>query len=758
MASPKKIRGRLKRFKFQKPGWCIAEVERIGGGEDGNIFTAVGTLDQITEGEEAEFEGEWQLHPKFGDQFKVSGLALTVPRDQRGVMGFLERLPQIGPTRAKLICEHFGPENVFDVIESSPERLANIPGITPEHIAEISESYASQRDRRDLIVRLKQVGLTDWQQSKVFEWAAVQAAKSGEEKSTKAPNHAARKRFIEEALDQNPYVWTDIKGFGFVTVDRIALGAGVKRSDLNRVCAGLMYTLEQAEQQGHCYLPGNELLGVLDELTGCRGKVVETALQSLRTMGRIVYRNYTGKGSIPDVYGFKLDQAESAVAGFIAMREHDEDLAVELGLEAGRLRMESAGAELNEEQRTAVLLGQAPVEAIPLLVITGGPGTGKTTILREVCDRLEQRQLTIGLMSPTGKAAKRLSEQTGREATTIHRKLRWSPTEEGFALNELEPLPYDVVVIDEASMIDVELASVLQAAVSHTTKVIFVGDVDQLPSVGPGTVLRDLIVSGRVPTVRLKQVYRQSEHSYINVNAQLMNQGKDLFLDPAADDFFWHPCDSAGDAFQTVLRLVEEEIPRVHGVDAVKDVQVLAPVRKGDIGIFRFNAELQQLLNPPTGMRPIEIRSPKGATFRIGDKVRHIKNNYDLRVYNGETGIVTDIREIREDGKRRTCTVVDYGDRAVRYPTVGNLAELVLNYGGTIHSSQGSEYPVTVVLCHSYNSFMLSRNLIYTAITRAKQAVYLVGDEKGLRRALRNVEVSRRHTQLADRIREAASE
>lgn len=748
-----KIRGRLKRFRFQKPGWAIAEVERLGGdvGTD-DIFTAVGALDSIAEGEEAELEGEWQLHPKFGEQFKVSTLTLTIPRDQRGVMGFLDRLPQIGPRRAQLICEHFGAAEVFAVIEANPERLAEISGLTTDHIAAIVASYQEQRDRRDLIVTLKRIGLTDWQQSKIFEWAAIQAQQSGEEKHAGAPNHAARKRCIEEALAANPYVWTEIRGFGFVTVDRIALAAGVKRTDQHRACAAIEHALEQAEQRGHCYLPGKELLGLVDELTGIRGKGAMLALQALRTEGRVVYRNYAGRGDEPDVYHFRLETAEAYVAEYFQARARWPAEIEHVASEAERLRIQVGDAELNLEQRLAVLLGQAGAGEVPAMVITGGPGTGKTTILRAVCERLEQRNLVVGLASPTGKAAKRLAEQTGREASTLHRMLRWSPDDQCWASNEQDPLPYDVVIVDEASMLDIELCQSLVAAIGETTKLILVGDVDQLPSIGPGAVLRDLIGSQVIPTVRLTHVYRQSEHSYINVNAQLMNRGRDLQLDPNADDFFWLPCVDEDAAFEMALRLVSEEIPRRHGVDPVRDVQVLAPQRKGALGIYRFNADLQPRLNP---LRPgaLEVRSPKGATFRQGDKVRHVKNNYDLGVFNGETGIIASIARVQQGKRAEIETVVDFGDRQVTYPTQGALVELVLNYGGTIHSAQGSEYPVVVVLCHSYNAFMLSRNLIYTGITRAKQAVYLVGNEKGLRKALRNTDDIQRYTQLAARIR-----
>jgi len=392
---------------------------------------------------------------------------------------------------------------------------------------------------------------------------------------------------------------------------------------------------------------------------------------------------------------------------------------------------------------------------VRMVIVTGGPGVGKTHMVREVVRRCESAGLHVGLCAPTGKAAKRMTEQTDREARTVHRMLEYSPISDDWTRNAENPFPYDVIVLDEASMLDLELCALFTDAVSESTKLIFVGDVDQLPSIGPGNVLRDCIDSHRIATVRLTRIYRQSEHSYIAENARRLNQGQEPMLDPKADDFFWHPTQDAEACFAEALRLVCDVIPDRHGVDPIRDVQVLCPQRKGVIGIHNFNLELQQRLNPARGIRPVEARNPRGMVFRAGDKVRHTKNNYDLAVMNGEAGIITSIQEVYDEkGKPVKRAHVDYGDRVVIYPNESALLEVVLNYGSTIHASQGSEYPVVVLLCHSYNYHMLSRNLAYTGITRAKQAVYLVGDEKGLRRATKNTNVAQRFTQLARRIRQ----
>jgi exodeoxyribonuclease V alpha subunit len=580
------LRGRIKRFRFQKPGWCIAEVEVLSGaGVEGQpIHTCVGPLDNVSEGEPADFEGEWQEHPKYGPQFRVDSVTPAIPRDAKGVMGFLERLPLIGPKRAEAIIEAFGADNVFDIIESQPAKLASVKGLTVDAIGEIRRSYEEQRNRRDTIVLLKKLGITDWQLAKIFEWAGKQAKKQGSEQSVHNPNHVARRTFIVEALQKNPYVWTEIRGFGFATVDRIALASGVKRNSPNRAAAAVEHALEQAANLGHCFLPRRELAQLVDELTGIRGETYATAIQSLSTRHRIRVIETAGEDAI---YGYRLANAERRVGAFFADRAGALTLA---GLDELKPTGPVDGKVLNEEQQLAVALACHP--RVRSMVMTGGPGRGKTTTVRAICDRL---QTSLLLCSPTGKAAKRLAEQSGREAQTMHRALAWSPVDNTWMFNEQAPLPHDTIIIDEASMIDVELCDALTKAIKPETRLIFVGDVDQLPSVGPGNVLRDLIDSRAVPTVRLEQIYRQSERSYIAVNAGHINRGEDLELDPNAEDFFWHPHASADDAFAKALDLVKNVIPERHGADPIRDVQVLAPQRKGTLGIYHFNAELQPL-------------------------------------------------------------------------------------------------------------------------------------------------------------------
>jgi exodeoxyribonuclease V alpha subunit len=401
--------------------------------------------------------------------------------------------------------------------------------------------------------------------------------------------------------------------------------------------------------------------------------------------------------------------------------------------------MHSQGPQLNADQQRAVELAINN----QIMVLTGGPGTGKTTTCHQILAQLEALGGCIACAAPTGKASKRLQEQTGRPASTIHRLLCWSPQEGRFTVDNESPLDANAVLLDEVSMVDTALMHALLVALRAGTKLVLVGDVDQLPSIGPGNVLRDIIESGVVPVARLSQVYRQSENSWIRVNAQRINAGEPIHTDNASsEDFFFIEHDDPKRAADTIVELVTKTIPEQHGLDSLKDIQVLCPQRRGPVGVHVFNDELQATLNPPALRKP-EWRSRGGATFREGDKVIHIKNNYNLGVYNGEVGIIDTI------GKEFLS--VDFDDRVVVYDRT-DVTQLQLCYASTIHKSQGSEFPCVVVPVHSTNAFMLSRPLLYTAVTRGQRFVYLVGDRKGLKRAIKNDEVIKRHTSLDERL------
>lgn len=758
---PEYILARLKREIFSKPGWRVAVFERLDVSEqDEREITCIGALDHIQEGEDCRLRGEWQIHKRFGEQFKVLEAESTLPRDSKGVVGFLRRLSNIGPKRAQAIVDRFGADQVFEVIEKQPQRLTEIPGLTERMITDISESYATIQHKRQAIVHMKGVGMTDWQIAKVFEFTHKALCREYRAKGRNFPQlpeaqkQQAICQHIDTTLSFDPYRYCKIKGFGFVSVDRIAIASGIERQGVPRSRAGILYVLDEASSQGHCFVPGQEVVQMLRSMVGIHGDNVKAAADSLKEEGLICTEPIADSPDMA-VYRHDLAAAEAAVGAFFAERVVDVELAEQLRRDIDdRLGPgEPPRGALNREQQLGVDLAVHP--DVRMLVITGGPGVGKTHMVRELVRRCEAAGLLVGLCSPTGKAAKRLAEQTDREAKTVHRMLEYSPIEDCWTRTADNPFPHDVIVLDEASMLDLELCGLFTNAVSPSTKLVFVGDVDQLPSIGPGNVLRDCIDSHRIATVRLTRIYRQNEQSYIAENAKRLNQGQEPTLDPKAEDFFWHPTADAESCFKEALRLITDVIPDRHDADPIRDVQVLCPQRKGVIGIHNFNQELQQRLNPPRGIRPLEARNPKNVVFRAGDKVRHTKNNYDLAVMNGEAGIIASIQEAHDErGKAVKRVHVDYGDRTVVYPNEGALIEVVLNYGSTIHASQGSEYPIVVLLCHSYNYHMLSRNLAYTGITRAKQAVYLVGDEKGLRRAVKNTNVAQRFTRLAERIRQ----
>jgi exodeoxyribonuclease V alpha subunit len=687
---------------------------------------AVGPFPHVQEGEEVALKGDWVMHPKFGEQFKVTEATSRVPNDAKGKIGFLTRLANLGPQRAQQLVETFG-EDLFDVIEHHPERLLDVPGLTPDRVKALRDSYAEYKDRRETIVALKGVGMTDWQIGKVVE------------------------KFGKRAVDvvtHSPYALTNVKGFGFKQVDVIALATGVDRQGLPRTKAAIRFALEDATHQGHCYLPGNEVSRRMQKLAGITNiERIKQAGVELREEEKIVVRDIPGDKDRA-VYLTALADFEDRVADWVRARR--KPVAFMGGYEVPLELVDGEGKTLNVEQALLVeLSGDAEV---PFFVGTGGPGTGKTTTVRMIVEGATERGETVLLCSPTGKAAKRLAEASGHEAKTIHRTLGFDPETGGWLHDHTHPLEADLILVDEASMLDVRLCADLMAAIQGDTRVGFIGDVDQLPSIGPGNVLKDLILSGRVPVVRLEKVYRQSESSYIHENAKRMREGKDLFLDPNATDFFWLPCDDSEAAFSQILRLCSEVIPARHtDLDPIRDVHVLAPQRKGPLGIEPLNQHLQPLLNPV--LSAVEEVKLRGIGVHEGDKVRHTRNNYDLGVMNGEVGTIVSIAHASGGKAKRPIVGVDFGDRVVTYQSSEDLADLVLNFAGTIHASQGSDYPVVVIACHSTNHFMLSRNLVYTAMTRAKHAVYLVGDEKGLKRAVRNTDVALRFTQLTETIR-----
>jgi exodeoxyribonuclease V alpha subunit len=713
------LHGRIKKVRFSKPGWMVAEIECPG-----ETVTAVGSFDHCREGEAVILKGDYTLHPKFGEQFRVKHAESKIPKDAQGVIAFLSKLAMVGNHTARLMVDHFGHDAVFDVIENEPHKLLEVRGIAETTMHAVIESYRYYREDRERLVKFKKLGMTDWQIAKVVEKYSHDA---------------------ERVVAELPYDMTTIRGFGFKTVDRIALSGGTKRDGLPRVRAAIRHVLDEATKAGHCFLPGREVGGQVRKLIGAvAGEIITKAGKNLLSREEIVVRKMLD-GKDNAVFLAEIEKQEKAVGDWL------HDRICEEPAEYKTWWAEGSGVPLDEVQSKAVDYAAA---SLPLLVITGGPGTGKTTITRSIVSACEFKKESVVLCSPTGKAAKRLAEQSGRDAKTIHRTLGWNPAEGKWSHNRDFPLDCDVVIVDEASMVDLPLFMALTCAIRPTTRLVLVGDVAQLPPVGHGNILADVIAADVCPVVKLEKVYRQSEHSWVAENSKRVRQGTPPVRDPNASDFFFVMEDDADEARARLLQLCQKVIPERHGVDPVRDVHVLAPQRKGRLGIEVLNDALQPLMNPePPHATIIKAR---GRTFRASDKVRQTRNNYDLMVMNGEVGVITEAHLVSSEKAKRPHVCVDYGDRSVWYDSEADLGDLVLNFAGTVHSSQGSEFPIVVAVCHSYNAFMLSRNLLYTAMTRAQQAVYLVGDERGLQLALKNTKVSRRYTQLADRAKKGS--
>ena len=691
------------RFKADN-GWTVAMVTT----EEGRMTNVVGVMD-IRPGSKFVFSGTWGNHPKFGEQFQVVSADLPMPSDFEGALGFLDQLPHIGEVRGRLLLSQFGVEELFDVIENQPEKLVVIAGITPERALEVQEGYKRLLSYKEDIILLKGFGLTDGQCSKIRAYAKK------------------REKRIKDIFDNNPYQLTAIKGFGFPTMD-----------DPNRAKAAIIYALQEAKSQGHCFMMEWDILEWIDEayVPEHVGKKALADLTEDRT--QVVEDD-------EKIYLRSMWDDETCVARntLSLTREFHVDLDDALGEE-----LEAVHFVLHAKQFNAV---EAALTN-NMSIITGGPGTGKTTSLKKVIEALERMGVGrpyIACCAPTGKAAIRMKQQAGINASTIHRLLEYSPELEDFVHNSYNPLPVQAVIVDESSMVDIWLMARLISAIPNNARLILVGDVDQLPPVGPGNVLGDLISSEHVPVTRLTHIFRQSEHSWISTNARDIKEGRRPNIDDEhSEDFFFIDQDDPEAIQDTLVDLVQNHIPSTHGIQP-SDVQLLCPQKKKAVGVETMNHLFQETFNPAAhGKKEWELS--KGRILRVGDRVIHTVNNYDLMVMNGEVGLVSEI--MKADGKEHM--VVDFGDREVIYSKI-DAYDLQLSYAMTVHKSQGSEYPAVVMPVHSINKFMLTRKLIYTAITRGKQAVYLVGQRSALFKGVNNNRDDTRSTYLAERVQNA---
>lgn len=712
-------------------------VLNLVSGED--EITCVGIFSTIAEGENIEATGDYTDHPTYGTQFKVVSFEEKAPEDQEAIERYLGSgaIKGIGLAMAARIVRRFR-EDTFRIIEEEPERLAEVKGISKRKAMEIASQVNEKRDLRQAMIFLQQFGITMNLAVKIYN-------KYGQE--------------VYGILKENPYrLADDIEGVGFRTADDIAAKAGIRTDSDFRVRSGILYTLLQASGEGHTFLPQEELTAKTSELLGIDKDIIEKNYMDLSIERKIIMKQ---SGEQTQIYSASFYYMEANTATML----RELDIAYDV-----------ADAEIeqrihNIEKQTGMQLDEHQVQAVKeavrngLLVITGGPGTGKTTTINTIIRYFEMEGMDIFLAAPTGRAAKRMSETTGFEARTIHRMLELNGGMEGsagFERNETNPLETDLVIIDEMSMVDITLMNSLLKAIAPGTRLILVGDINQLPSVGPGSVLKDIIQSEAFNVVMLTKIFRQASTSDIIVNAHKINRGEEVSLDNKSMDFFFLKRYEADIIINVVLQLVKQKMPKF--VDATPyDIQVLTPMRKGLLGVERLNGILQQYLNPPDKSK--REKEHGDMVFREGDKVMQTKNNYQLEweirtkfgltvdkgmgIFNGDMGIITEINDFAE-----TMTVEFDEGRKVEY-SYKLLDELELAYAITIHKSQGSEYPAVVIPLLSGPSMLMNRNLLYTAVTRARKCVTLVGNDTTFNQMIQNTSQQKRYSGLCDRIRES---
>ena len=717
------LEGVLERVVFanEENAWSVVRLT-VPGQRD--PVTAVGNLLGVQPGENLRLSGAWIQDPKYGRQFKVASYQTVAPATRTGIEKYLSSglIRGIGKGLAGRLVHAFGLETL-DVIENQPERLREVEGIGPQRSASIQRAWVEQRDIKDVMVFLQSHGVSTSFAIKVYKTYGAQAV------------HVVR---------ENPYrLAIDIYGIGFKTADTIASSLGISPTAPQRIEAGTLHLLGEGADRGHVFLPRQQLQEDAGKLLGAEVWRVDQATAALAESGQVVVEPSPAAPADPAEEAISLKPLHTAEAGIAARirallvqpplpLEIDLDRALEWFEKQERIALAA-------EQRQAIRAGLTR----KVLVITGGPGTGKTTLVRGIVTILEKKGQKILLAAPTGRAAKRLAEATEGEATTIHRLLEFNAQTRAFDRNRERPLSCDLLIVDEASMLDTVLAYHLLRAVPDAGRLILVGDVDQLPSVGPGSVLADLIRSDAVEVVRLTEIFRQAQRSLIVVNAHRVNQGHMPVLESVDSDgdFFFFERRTPEEIVETVCQLVAKRIPAGFKLDPVQQIQVLTPRNRGPLGTETLNARLRDLLNPEGA-----AVTRGGQTLRVGDKVMQVRNNYDLEVFNGDIGRIAAIDEeehlvrVAMDGRQ---VVYDFG----------SLDELVLSYACTIHKSQGSEYPCVVIPLHTTHYLMLQRNLLYTAVTRARRLAILVGEERALRIAVGNRRVKTRFTRLAERLR-----
>ncbi|HKY10255.1 MAG TPA: ATP-dependent RecD-like DNA helicase, partial [Candidatus Binatia bacterium] len=696
--------------------------------------TVVGTIFPVAEGEEIKVSGEWKRHARYGLQFQVHHWEKIDPATLEGIEKYLGSgmIKGIGPTYAKRLVAAFGLETLR-VLTEHPLRILDVPGIGETRARRIMEAWQAQRGMQDVMVFLQGHGVGASLALRIY------------------------RVFGAGTIDQvreNPYALArQVHGIGFLLADRLAREIGIRGDFPLRVQAGVLHVLREMAERGHCFADLTSLKRNTAALLDVEEDPAEAAVFKLGARGDLVIHE-TGNGAT-HVYLAELYRAEQNVAAALAAllttpsSVQREKMASPWSLSAARGAIDLSSPELFGP--AALILDEDQVRAIEqalrekVLVITGGPGTGKTTLLTALLSILRRAKVSFVLAAPTGRAAKRMAESAGEEALTIHRLLEFNPREGGFLRTEDRPLEVDFIIVDETSMVDISLMDNLLRAVDPRSHLILVGDVDQLPSVGPGSVLRDLIDSGVVPKVVLRRIFRQERESLIVVNAHRILQGQFLIYGNERErrDFVFLPREAEEDILGTVKELVRETIPRALALapeQVAQTIQVLTPMHRGMLGTINLNREMQALLNPAG---PAFERG--GFTFRVGDKVMQLRNNYDKGVFNGDLGRIAGIDA--EDGSMK----VDFFDKVVKYES-DDLDEIGLAYATSVHKSQGSEYPAVVIPLHTSHYLLLHRSILYTAVTRGKKLVVLVGSKKALAMAIRNLRVEKRNTGLREKL------
>jgi exodeoxyribonuclease V alpha subunit len=717
------LEGVLDRVAFASEETGFSVVKLIVAGKVEPV-TAVGNLLGLQPGESLRLQGQWVKDKAFGEQFKVEHFESVRPATAVGIEKYLGSglVPGVGKAMASRIVAKFG-DATLDVIEKHPERLREVEGIGKVRLQRIQQAWAEQQHIREVMVFLQSHGVSTLLAVRIYKHFGDQAVK---------------------VVREDPYrLAMEVYGIGFKTADTIARNLGIAKTSPQRAQAGVMHMIGNLSDDGHTYVPRSLLRTKSAEMLEIDDLAVDSAIDGLVGLQHLIAEklDVENPGGEEAIYGAALFTSEHGSAALL----HDliaapaRPISVDVPKAIAWFEAKQKLA-LAPEQREAI----AQAIQSKVMVITGGPGTGKTTLVNGIIQILEKKNLQIILTAPTGRAAKRMSETTGHPASTLHRLLEYSPAAHGFGRDRYRPLEADLVILDEASMVDIVLLFGVLKALPPRCRLVLVGDVDQLPSVGPGAVLKDLIASESVPVVRLQHVFRQAQQSLIVVNAHRIQQGQLPKTAPPGEqhtgDFFIVERQSPDDVLQAIRELVKERIPKRFGLDPVEAIQVLTPMNRGPLGTTALNLMLQTLLNP---VGPAVIRGAK--TLRLGDKVMQLRNNYDLEVFNGDVGRVVEVKS--EDHQLR----VDMDGRVVTYD-YAQLDELQVAYAATIHKSQGSEYPAVVIPLHTSHHMMLARNLLYTAVTRGKRLVVLVGPQRALQAAVDNARAHDRYTRLCERM------